>query len=180
MSVMLVGNGYLMPIINQTAIIDANIEAVFDLISQLEEFPRYADVLRRVQQIEPGLYRWTAQACGITLHWDSVITDCVRPTHIAWRSVRGFANSGAYSLASIPGGTRVSITIEYSLPDQAIAKLLAPFIAPLIDKSASEVLRRVKRQLEGAADDSKRAWRRARPRKRIRALLATVRKNARP
>lgn len=139
-----------MPVVTQTALIDANIESVFDLISRIEEFPQYADALKEVRQIEPGLYRWTAQALGTTLTWDSIITEFVRPTRIAWRSIKGFTNSGAYSLAPVPRGTRVSITIEYSFPSPLIATLLAPLVAPLIRSYAREVLRRVKRRLAGA------------------------------
>ncbi len=167
-----------MPIVHQTAVINADIEVVFDLISRIEEFPRYADVLKEVQQVKLGLYRWTAQAFGVTLNWDSVITDYVRPTRIAWRSTRGFANSGAYSLAPITGGTKISITIEYSFPSQLIAMLLAPLVVPLVRSYTSEILRRVKRRLEGssAARVSKRTSRRVGPRIRVRAVLTKVRK----
>lgn len=138
-----------MPVINETVTIDEDIEAVFDLISRIEEFPRYATVLKEVRQIGPRTYRWTAQAAGITLDWDSVITDCVRPTRIAWRSIKGLANAGAFSLAATPDGTKVSITIEYSFPNRLVAMLLMPLVAPRFRAYAGEILRRVKQQLEG-------------------------------
>jgi uncharacterized membrane protein len=137
-----------MPTINETVTINADIDSVFDLVSRIEDFPRYATVLKEVRKIGPLRYRWTAQAAGITLQWDSVITDYVRPTRIAWRSVSGFPNVGAYSLASIAGGTKVSITIEYRFPNRLVAMLLAPLGAPLVRTYAGEILQCVKHRLE--------------------------------
>lgn len=78
-----------------------------------------------------------------------MVTDYLRPTRIAWRSIKGFANAGAYCLASIHGGTEVSLTIEYSFPNRLVAMLLAPLVARLFRAYAGETLRRVKQQLEG-------------------------------
>lgn len=167
-----------MPVINETVTIDEDIETVFDLISRIEEFPRYATVLKEVRQIGSKTYHWTAQAAGITLNWDSVVTDYARPTHIAWRSIKGFANAGAYSLASIPGGTKVSITIEYSFPNRLVAMLLTPLVTPQIRAYTSEILRRVKQQLEGGdtGRGDERIHQKVRRQKRTHALLTTVRK----
>jgi uncharacterized membrane protein len=139
-----------MPVISETVTIDANIEAVFDLISRIQEFPSYAEVFKEVREIGPNTYRWTAQAAGVTLTWDSVITEYERPTRIAWRSINGFANSGAYALTLTPNGTEVSINIEYGFP----GTLSALMVTPLVRAYAAQILHRVKQRLEAANPSS--------------------------
>ena len=128
--------------------IRADIEAVFDLICQVEKFPLYADFLTEVRKINRRTYRWVAEVQGITLEWDSVITECRRPFRLAWRSVLGLQNSGAYTLTRSPQGTEVSIRIEYHLPSQFLEALTAPLAEPLAHSLAAQILARVKRKLE--------------------------------
>ena len=134
--------------------IRADIEAVFDLICQVEKFPSYADFLTEVRKINHRTYRWVAQVQGITLTWDSVITECRQPFRLAWRSVRGLQNSGTYTLTRSPQGTEVSILIDYHLPSEFLEALTAPLVEPLAHSLAAQILQRVKRKLEAEATGS--------------------------
>lgn len=139
-----------MTIIVETVMIDADIEAVFDLISRVEQFPLYADFLTEVRKIDDRTYRWVTQARGLTLTWDSIITEYQRPVRLAWRSIRGLHNSGAYTLTRSTRGTAVSILIEYHLPSEFLERLAAPLAAPLTHSLAAQILARVKRQVESS------------------------------
>lgn len=135
----------------ESVTIRAEIEAVFDLICRVEEFPLYADFLTEVRKIDSRTYRWVAQLPGITLSWDSIITEFRRPYRLGWRSIRGFQNAGAYTLTRTPEGTQVTIRIEYHLPSQILETLAAPLAEPLTHSLAAQILARVKGQLESAA-----------------------------
>ena len=143
-----------MTTILESVTIRAEIEAVFDLICRVEEFPKYADFLTEVRKINHKTYRWVAQAHGITLSWNAVITECRRPYRLAWRSVRGFQNSGAYTLTRSPQGTAVSLRIEYHLPSQFLEALTLPLADRLTRALAAQILARVKRKLESEANQS--------------------------
>ena len=138
----------------ESVTIRAEIEAVFDLICRVEEFPLYADFLTEVRKINHKTYRWVAQAHGITLSWNAVITECRRPYRLTWRSVRGFQNSGAYTLTRSPQGTAVSLRIEYHLPSQFLEALTLPLADRLTRALAAQILARVKRKLESEANQS--------------------------
>jgi uncharacterized membrane protein len=140
-----------MTTISEKVTIRADIEAVFDLICRVEEFPLYADFLTEVRKIGYRTYRWVAEVQGITFTWDSVITEFRRPVRLAWRSVRGLQNAGAYTLRQLPQGTEVSIRIEYHLPGHFLEALTAPFAEPLAHSIAAQILERVKRRLESEA-----------------------------
>jgi uncharacterized membrane protein len=143
-----------MTTISETVTIDADIDSVFDLICEVEKFPLYADFLTEVRKINQRTYRWTAQVQGITLSWDSVITGSRRPFQLAWRSVRGVQNSGAYTLSRSPHGTEVTISIDYHLPSRFLEALTAPLAEPLMHSLATQILERVKRKLESEANRS--------------------------
>lgn len=144
-----------MTTIFETVTIDADIEAVFDLISRVEEFPLYADFLTEVRKIDDRTYRWVAQARGITLTWDSIITDYQRPVRLSWRSIRGLQNSGTYTLARSAQGTAVSIVIEYHLPSEFLERLTAPLAAPMTHSLVAQILERVKRHLESGVSPNR-------------------------
>jgi uncharacterized membrane protein len=103
-----------MPTISQSVIINADVETVFDLISRVEEFPLYASMLKEVREIGHHTYRWVARVRGLTLSWDSVITEFRRPTQLTWRSIRGFKNSGTYRPTNTPEGSRVDYRVQLS------------------------------------------------------------------
>ncbi len=144
-----------MTIIVETVVIDADIGAVFDLIARIEQFPLYADFLTEVRKIDDRTYRWVAQARGITLTWDSIITEYQRPVRLAWKSIRGLQNSGVYTLTRSAHGTLVSILIEYHLPSEFLERLTAPLAAPLTHSLAAQILARVKRQVESGASPNR-------------------------
>ncbi len=137
-----------MPTISEFVTINADIDAVFDLISRVEEFPLYVSMLKEVREIGHHTYRWVAQSRGLTLNWDSVITEFHRPTRLTWRSIRGFNNSGTYRLMRIPEGTRVELTIEYSFDSGLFNGLMEALVIPLTHASTASILARVKERLE--------------------------------
>ncbi len=150
-----------MTIVSRTVTIGADIEAVFDLISRVEELPLYADFLIEVRRLGSQSYRWVAQIQGITLTWDSIITEYKRPVRLAWRSIRGLQNSGAYTLVRAAQGTTVSMLMEFHLHSEFLERLSAPLLEPLSDLLTSQILSRVKGRLEsGVVPDRERKVRR--------------------
>ena len=138
-----------MPTVSESATIMADIEDVFALISRVEEFPRYARNLVEVRKIGPRTYRWVARLGGVTLTWDSIISEFRRPTRLSWRSMRGFENTGTYTLARSPAGTRVDLVIDYRMTGALVGDGIARLLTPVTRAAARSILTRVKERLEG-------------------------------
>ncbi len=134
--------------ISESVTIEAEREAVFDLISRVEAFPLYADALKEVEKIGYRTYRWVARVHGFALSWDSTITEFRRPVRLAWRSIRGFKNSGTYKLTKVAGGTKVELSIGYSFEGGRIGELMEGLVAPVTRVAAAAILQRVKERLE--------------------------------
>ncbi len=141
--------------IRETIEIKASPETVFDLIVRVEDFSLYTGIISEIKAIAADTYRWRVRVGGISLDWDTVVTECVRPSTFAWRSIRGVINSGSYHLAPSPVGTVVSFMMEYRLPNRLLEMALTPLVDPLIRKVSSEILAAVKERLEAKATDSR-------------------------
>jgi len=128
--------------------IAANPELVYDLICDVEKFPRYSDVIKEVKKSDPDTFYWKAHINGMWFEWTSVFVDKERPQHISWRSISGMVNHGDYVLSAIPRGTKVSFTMEYHLPSHMIETVLQPVFSPLIEKTFAEILLNIKKGIE--------------------------------
>jgi len=102
-----------MPVIEKQVHIRADPEAVFDLITRVEEFPAYVSLLREVTPVGPNTYHWSIRVIGIELSWDGIITERVRPRRFAWKSLSGQPNAGAYELRPDGDGTSICFRMEY-------------------------------------------------------------------
>lgn len=140
-----------MPTIERTISIRAAPEAVFDLISRVEDFPRYSRAIRAVRALGHGAYRWTTSVAGFELEWDSVVTgETQRPRHFAWRSIRGVENGGCFDLRPVASGTEVRFTMSYRLASPLLERIVDAIAAPLMQRVAGELLEQVRRRLEPA------------------------------
>jgi uncharacterized membrane protein len=108
-----------MPSIRETIDIRAEPEAVFDLITRIEDFPLYADFIREVSVTGDKTSHWIARILGLSLEWDAVVTECHRPTQFAWQSVSGASSRGSYTLERISSGTRAFFDHSRSYPAAA-------------------------------------------------------------
>lgn len=141
--------GIQVPGIKHTVEIKAAPESVYDLITQVEDFCLYSKLIKSIKAIKPYTYHWTARVAGVTLDWDAVVTEDVRPRRFAWQSTSGFTNSGCYTLKPSETGTVVSFEMEYHLSSSILEKATLPFTSPFFQKVTNEILTHVKERLEG-------------------------------
>lgn len=141
-----------MPLFEHTVEIKADPEAVFDLVSCVEEFCHFTDMIKEIRATGPDTYHWRVRAMGVSLEWDAVVTECARPSRFAWKSVRGVENGGSYVIEPSANGTRVSLRLEYRLPNRLLEKAVARIADPLIRKVEAQVLEQVKLRLENQAN----------------------------
>ncbi len=138
-----------MPTIEHTISIRAAPEAVFDLISHVEDFPRYSRIIHAVRSLGHDTWRWTIRVAGFELEWDAVVTGATqRPRHFAWHSIRGVENSGSFDLQPATGGTEVRLAMSYRLANPLLERLVDTVAAPLMQRVAAELLEQVRRRLE--------------------------------
>lgn len=106
--------------------VEAPIDLVWSLWSDLEQMPRWMKWIQSVQVLEdnPELSRWTLNTGGLQFNWLSRILKQVPHQIIQWESVDGLPNQGAIRFYD-RGGDRsiVKMTISYAIPG-IIGKLM--------------------------------------------------------
>jgi uncharacterized membrane protein len=73
--------------LEKTITVGAPLEAVWDLWSNFENFPRFLTHLREVRKIDEGHSHWIAAgSAAVPVEWDTDVTDWVPRQFIGWRS----------------------------------------------------------------------------------------------
>jgi len=103
--------------LRQSIEVSAPLKVVYNQWTQFEDFPRFMEGVREVQQLDPAHLRWRATRHGRELEWDSEITEQVPDQFIAWRDVGGPGNKGRISFVPLKeGSTRVDLTMDMQVP----------------------------------------------------------------
>jgi uncharacterized membrane protein len=117
--------------IDKNIYIAAPPEAVFDLWSNPENFPRFMSRVEQVRPLDDRRSHWVVKGpAGLRFAWDSRITRLERPELIAWASEPGspVEHAGIVRFQPAGTGTRVSVRLTYAPPagelGHAVATLL--------------------------------------------------------
>lgn len=98
--------------------IDAPIDLVWNLWSDVEQMPRWMKWIKSVKIMEdnPELSRWKLDTGGLEFSWLSRITKMVPDQIIQWESVDGLPNRGAIRFYDRDTSSIVKLTVAYAIP----------------------------------------------------------------
>ncbi|MBZ8181124.1 MAG: SRPBCC family protein [Oscillatoria sp. PMC 1051.18] len=98
--------------------VDAPIDLVWNLWSDLEQMPRWMKWIDSVKILEenPDLSRWKLATGGLEFSWLSRILKVVPHQIIQWESVDGLPNRGAIRFYDRHESSIVKLTIAYAIP----------------------------------------------------------------
>lgn len=98
--------------------VDAPIELVWSLWSDLEQMPRWMKWIDSVHILEdnPELSRWKLASGGFEFTWLSRILKVIPHQIMQWESVDGLPNRGAIRFYDRHGSSIVKMTIAYGIP----------------------------------------------------------------
>lgn len=98
--------------------VEAPIDLVWNLWSDLEQMPRWMKWIDSVKVLEdrPDLSRWKLNTGGLEFTWQSRILRMVPHQIIEWESVDGLPNRGAIRFYDRKGSSVVKLTVAYAIP----------------------------------------------------------------
>ncbi|WP_439566264.1 SRPBCC family protein [Gloeocapsopsis crepidinum] len=98
--------------------VDAPIDLVWSLWSDLEQMPRWMKWISSVKVLEdnPELSRWKLNTGGLEFTWLSRILKMVPQQIIQWESVDGLPNRGAIRFYDRHSTSIVKLSISYAIP----------------------------------------------------------------
>ena len=98
--------------------VDAPIDLVWNLWSDLEQMPRWMKWIDSVQVLEenPDLSRWKLASGSFEFSWLSKILKVIPHQIIQWESIDGLPNRGAIRFYDRHGSSIVKLTVAYAIP----------------------------------------------------------------
>lgn len=94
--------------------IECPVRSAYNQWTQFEEFPRFMDGVKRVEQLNDQRLHWVAEIAGKEKEWTAKITDQIPDHRIAWESESGDYTSGIVNFQSLsPERTRVTLELAY-------------------------------------------------------------------
>lgn len=98
--------------------VDAPIDHVWHLWSDLEQMPRWMNWIDSVKVSEdnPELSRWKLSTGGLEFSWQSRIQKVIPQQIIQWESIDGLPNRGAIRFYDRKGSSIVKLTVAYAIP----------------------------------------------------------------
>ncbi|MEA5595946.1 SRPBCC family protein [Rivularia sp. UHCC 0363] len=126
--------------------VDAPIDVVWGMWSDLEQMPRWMKWIDSVKVLEdnPELSLWKLNAGGFNFSWRSRILKIIPNQIIQWESVDGLPNRGAIRFYDRQNSSIVKLTVGYAIPG-IIGKLMDNlFLGRVVESTLEESLARFK------------------------------------
>lgn len=132
--------------------VNAPLRAVYNQWTQFEEFPRFMEGVKRVDQKGDKKLHWVAVIAGNTEEWDAVIVDQIPDQRISWKNTTGAKNTGVVSFQPKgPSATTVTLRLEYE-PAGVVENVGAAL--GFVDRQVDGDLRRFKEFIEARGHET--------------------------
>ncbi|XTZ10165.1 MAG: SRPBCC family protein [cyanobacterium endosymbiont of Rhopalodia yunnanensis] len=126
--------------------VDAPLDLVWSLWSDLEQMPRWMKWIDSVQVLEndPELSRWKLASNSFEFTWLSRILKLVFQQIIQWESIEGLPNRGAVRFYDCHGKSIVRLTIAYNIPSLLGQLMDNLFLGRIVESTIRADLERFK------------------------------------
>jgi hypothetical protein len=93
--------------------IKLSVRAVYNQLTQFEDYPRFMGEVETVQQVDDTHLRWTMRLSDQPVEWEAEITEQEPDRYIAWHNTSGPTNAGKVEVQPIDqGASRVIFTLQ--------------------------------------------------------------------
>ena len=139
--------------IERSITINAPVEKVFayvdDPMSQLEYLPSIVEVKDVTGHGVGAHYRWTYKMAGLRFEGESTMTEYIPNERMVVQSKGGIVSTWSWTFTPEDGGTKVNLTVEYTIPVPVLGKLGEALVLKQNEREADQVMANIKAKLEG-------------------------------
>ncbi|MDJ1185714.1 SRPBCC family protein [Roseofilum casamattae] len=123
--------------------VEAPIEFVWDLWSDIEKMPNWMKWIESVRVVEdnPNLSRWKLASGSFEFSWLSEIVKQIPQQIIQWKSVDGLPNQGAIRFYDRHDKSIVKLTVAYAIPG-IVGKIMDTLLGPTVESTLQADLER--------------------------------------
>jgi uncharacterized membrane protein len=142
--------------IQESIDVDVPVSTAYNQWTQFEEFPRFMEGVKSVQQFDDRRLHWCAEIGGKTVEWDAEITEQEPDKRVAWRSTTGARNAGVVTFHRLTDDScRVAMQLDYD--PEGLVENLGDFLG-VVGRRARGDLARFKEFIEARGRETG-AWR---------------------
>ena len=142
--------------VEKTLVVNVPVRVAYDQWTQFEEFPRFMEGVKSVQQLDDAHLHWKAEIAGQQKDWDARIVAQRPDEMVAWTSTSGARNAGVVRFEAISDDvTRIVLEMDVD-PDGPIENL-GDFLG-VLDRRVEDDLKRFKEFIESRGAPTG-AWR---------------------
>jgi uncharacterized membrane protein len=145
-----------METIKESIEVNVPVSTAYNQWTQFEDFPKFMDGVKSVEQLDDTHLRWTAEVGGETREWQAEIVEQVPDRKIAWRAVDGDGPNGIVTFEPLGEDTTL-VTVEMSYEPDGLKEQLGAKIG-LDSRQVREDLKRYKQLVETMGAETG-AWR---------------------
>ena len=139
--------------IEKSITINAPVEEVFayvdDPMSQLEYLPSMVEVKDVTGQGVGAHFRWTFKMAGLRFEGETTMTEYTPNERMVVQSKGGIVSTWNWTFTPEDGGTKINLTLEYTIPVPVLGKLGEALILKQNEREADQAMANIKAKLEG-------------------------------
>jgi uncharacterized membrane protein len=147
-----------MPKIQDSIEVQVPVQQAYNQWTQFEEFPKFMDGIRSVQQLDETHVQWVAEIGGASRQWTTEVTEQQPDEKIAWKTIDGeVKNDGVVTFEQVgPNQTRVNV--EMDVEGESTMQNVAGDLLGVVKDQVHGDLERFKQLIE-RRDEETGAWR---------------------
>ena len=139
--------------IKRSISINAPVEKVFAFIEDPVNFPEVWPSMMEIKDVEElptggRKYNWVYKMLGVRLEGTTETTEYVANQRIVSKSAGGIETTFVWELLPEGEGTKLNVSIEYTVPVPVLGKLAEGLIVKLNEREADTLMANLKDRLE--------------------------------
>ncbi|MDI6696331.1 MAG: SRPBCC family protein [Anaerolineales bacterium] len=140
--------------IEKSIFINAPVEKVFAFMAKPENLPEIWPSLQEVRNAQPlpnggYSYDWSYKMAGLRFDGHAEWSEFIQNQRIVDKNESGIPSTFTWIYQPEDGGTRVSVSVDYTIPGAALGKLAEPIVHKMNEQEAETVLVNLKARMEG-------------------------------
>ncbi len=140
--------------IEKSILINAPVEKVFAFMAKPENLPEIWPSLQEVRNVQPlpnggYSYDWSYKMAGLRFDGHATWSEFIENQRIVDENESGIPSTFVWVYQPENGGTRVSLSVNYTIPGAALGKLAEPIVHKMNEQEAETVLVNLKARMEG-------------------------------
>jgi uncharacterized membrane protein len=147
-----------LPKVQDSIEVQVPVQQAYNQWTQFEEFPKFMNGIRSVQQLDDTHVQWVAEIRGESREWTTEITEQQPDEAIAWKTIEGeVKNDGRVTFERV-GADQTRVNVQMDVESESATENVAGGLLGVVKDQVHGDLERFKQLIENR-DEETGSWR---------------------